>query len=76
MAQAQPLAGRSTTVAVFHKLPDLDTHVRIIEIDGQSRVELRDYIVSLDEYGRGYWFPENDLDAVIRALTSIKSGRV
>lgn len=76
MAQVQPMAGKTNQVAAFHKLPDLDTHVRVIEIEGQRRVELRDYIVSLGEYGRGYWFPEDDLDRVIDALLAIKSGRV
>lgn len=71
MAQVQ-----TTQVAAFRKLPDLDTHVRVIEIDGQRRVELRDHIVSLGEYGRGYWFPEDDLDKVIDALVAIRNGRV
>lgn len=39
------------------KAGDLETHVRTIEIDGSRYVELRDYIPSLEEYGRGYWFP-------------------
>lgn len=75
MAQVQTVAGTTTRVVSFHKLPDLDTHVRRIEVDGQVRIELRDYIVSLGEHGRGYWFPEDDLDDVIDALIAIKNGQ-
>lgn len=42
-------------LAKLRKSNDLETHVRALNIDGVGAVELRDYIPSLDEYGRGYW---------------------
>lgn len=46
-------------VKVFPKANDLETHLRVVEIDGLSYVELRDFVLSTKEYGRGYWLPLN-----------------
>jgi hypothetical protein len=49
-------------IEVIQSLPkavDLETHVRIVEIEGIRVLEFRDYITSLGEYGRGYWVPLN-----------------
>lgn len=44
-------------LSTIRKTADLETHVRLVEVDGVSVLELRDYIPSLKEYGRGYWIP-------------------
>lgn len=64
--------GRSESrlLAEFRKAPDLDTHVRVIEVDGLKVLEFRDYIPSLGEYGRGYWFPADGatINDVVQSL--------
>lgn len=63
----------SRVVAEIAKAADLRTHVRVVEIDSVKVVELRDYIPSLDEYGRGYWLPltEESVFGVMNALQEI-----
>jgi hypothetical protein len=57
------------------KAQDLDCHVRTVEYDGVRLVELRDYIPSLDTYGRGYWMPltETNVEALMHALSELAS---
>lgn len=64
-------------VTAIPKVADLETHVRRIMVDGVEAVELRDYLVSLDEYGRGYWFPGDtaSIQRVIDALVSVVNQR-
>lgn len=61
-------------VAKLPKAPDLEIHVRKVDVDGIQVVEVRDYILSLKEYGRGYWVPANPatIDALIEALGQAK----
>jgi hypothetical protein len=63
-------------VAVIGKAPDVDIHIRTLHISGAQVVELRDYIPSLSEYGRGYWIPSSgvELRAIINALAQIDNG--
>lgn len=60
-------------VGVLPKAPDLECHIRIVEVENVRVVELRDYIPSLDEYGRGYWLPltEAAIYGAINALTEV-----
>lgn len=60
----------SRILAEFRKAADLDTHVRVVEVDGIKVLEFRDYIPSLGEYGRGYWFPADGtiLNDVVQSL--------
>jgi len=44
-------------VGVIQKAADLECHVRVVTIDNVRLLELRDFIPSLKEYGRGYWMP-------------------
>ncbi|MHA7862062.1 hypothetical protein ACX1DX_11905 [Tessaracoccus sp. Y36] len=44
-------------LATVRKAGDLESRVRTIEVDGVKVVEMRDFIPSLGEYGRGYWIP-------------------
>ena len=55
MHQKNPAVAR--VVAEIVKAPDLRAHVRVVEVEGMKVVEIRDYIPSLSEYGRGYWLP-------------------
>ena len=60
----------SVVLARIPKAQDLEVHVRRLNIDGVEVIELRDYIVSLKEYGRGYWVPANAaaVSELIKAL--------
>jgi hypothetical protein len=60
-------------LASFRKATDLDTHVRVITIDGIRVVEIRDFVPSLEEYGRGYWFPAEAgvINEVVQAMLKV-----
>ena len=60
-------------VGVLQKAPDMECHVRVIEVENVSVVEFRDFIPSLNEYGRGYWVPlsEEALYGLVGLLTEI-----
>jgi len=64
---------KSRVVGVLPKAPDLECHVRVIDVENVRVAELRDYIPSLEEYGRGYWLPmsESALYGAINAITEI-----
>lgn len=57
----------------IEKAPDLLTHVRTVNVDGVEVVELRDFIPSLGDYGRGYWIPKDveKIHEIIDALEEI-----
>lgn len=57
----------------IEKAPDLECHIRIVEIESVKVVELRDYIPSLKEYGRGYWIPlkADSVFSIINGLTEV-----
>lgn len=63
-------SSESRVLTQFRKASDLDTHVRVVEVDGLKVLEFRDYIPSLGEYGRGYWFPAEGpvLNEVVQSL--------
>lgn len=63
----------SRVVQTVHKAPDLECHMRVVEVEGVKVVELRDYIPSLDTYGRGYWLPlrADDVFSLINGLTEV-----
>lgn len=54
-------AVKTSVLARIKKSSDLETHVRLVRVEGAEVLEFRDYIPSLDEYGRGYWFNANDM---------------
>lgn len=60
-------------VATMLKAPDLECHVRIVEVDGVRVVEFRDYIPSLQDYGRGYWLPltQASVYGAMNAMTDV-----
>lgn len=65
------MAGKVVNKAqVLEKVPkgtDIETHVRVVTLGDVTYVELRDYIPSTKEYGRGYWIP--DTPEALRAIT-------
>jgi hypothetical protein len=69
---------KSRIVGVLPKAPDLECHIRIVEVENVRVVELRDYIPSLEEYGRGYWLPmtESALFGAINGLTEVINSEV
>lgn len=60
-------------ISVITKAPDLECHVRVVDIEGVRTAEFRDYIPSLDEYGRGYWMPltQASLYGLMNGLTEV-----
>lgn len=52
----------------FQKSPDLVTKVRIITVEGLQYIDVRDFIVSQNQFGRGYWLPADP-----HVLTSVAS---
>jgi len=66
-----PAAARM--VGAVNKAPDLECHVRVVEVENVKVVELRDFIPSLGEYGRGYWMPLNEeaIYGVVSLLTEV-----
>lgn len=71
MSQEYPV--RQRVLARFDKAQDLETHVRLVEIDTITSLAISDYIISLDEYGRSYWLPRDpaSLKLVAQALSNI-----
>lgn len=68
---ANPASTR--VVGVLNKAPDLDCHVRVVEVENVRLLEFRDFIPSLGEYGRGYWLPltEGSLYGVMNSITEV-----
>lgn len=70
------MAKNPASVRVIQTVPktgDLETHLRVVEVEGVRVVELRDYVPSLGEYGRGYWLPLNtdSIFSLINGLTEV-----
>ncbi len=61
------------TLLEIDKAPDLKAHVRVVEVAGVKVVEVRDFIPSLGEYGRGYWWPIAQVDALMACLAKVKA---
>lgn len=64
---------RQRVLARMEKAQDVETHVRLVEIDNVTSVAISDYIVSLDEYGRSYWLPRDEsvLRLIAQALSQV-----
>ena len=65
-------------VGSLPKAPDVECHVRIVEVENVKLVEFRDYIPSLGEYGRGYWMPltEDSVYGMASLLTEVANGEL
>lgn len=60
----------------FTRKRDLDVHVGTIEVAEHHYVDLREFIPSMEQYGRGILLPMAELPGVIETLTSIYEGWV
>ena len=60
------------------KAPDLECHLRVIEVEGIKVLELRDFIPSLGSYGRGYWIPlrPEEVFSLINGMTDAVNSEV
>lgn len=59
---------------VTNRMPkgrDLETHVSLVEIGGERFAEIADFIVSREEYGRGYHIPVQCLPEAVDGLTGL-----
>lgn len=54
------------------KEDDLEVHVRVLKIRKSILVDIRDYVPSLDTYGRGVMFDVKSLGPIIDALDEIE----
>lgn len=63
---------RHKTYSKINKGPDMQLHVRVTKADGLELVNLRDYIVSLKQYGRGVMFESHLLPQVIEELQELQ----
>jgi hypothetical protein len=65
----------TTLIRTIYKAPDLECHIRTVEVENVILWEMRDYIPSLDTYGRGYWLPLTDasMTALRESLDLIES---
>lgn len=71
MAQQTGVPFRAKIMAKIPKARDLELHVRVAKIDGLELVDLRDYIPSLKQYGRGVQFEGASLGRVIEELRAL-----
>ena len=66
---------KARVLARVPKSKDIETHVRLVEVDGLTSVSISDFVVSLGEYGRGYWLPADErvLGLIAQALGQVTS---
>lgn len=62
----------SNTYGKIVKEDDLEVHVRVLKIRKSILVDIRDYVPSLDTYGRGVMFDAKSLGPIIDALDEIE----
>lgn len=51
---------------------DLELHVKLTDVDGEKRVNLREYVPSTKTYGRGVLFPLDVLTEVVDGLIDVR----
>lgn len=71
MPQATAKPYRDKVMAKIPAGPDIELHVRTVKVDGLELVDLRQYIVSQETYGRGVNFEAHLLDRVIEELRGL-----
>lgn len=64
---------RDKIYAKFRKSPDLELHIKLTWIDGLEFVNLRNYVPSKKEYGKGVMFPSSMLGWVLEELQSLQT---
>lgn len=66
----QPPITREVILSIPRKY-DIDIHVSKVEIDGLVYADVREFVKSLKQYGRGIVLPKASLYAVIEALEKL-----
>jgi hypothetical protein len=49
----------------------MEVHIRRVETDGLTMIDIRDFNLETQEYGRGYFFPEGLTTTIGSALSSL-----
>lgn len=63
---------KSKVYGRLNKEPDVQLHIKVTKADGLELVDLRDFIVSLKQYGRGILFESRLLPQVIEELVELQ----
>jgi hypothetical protein len=58
----------------FERREDLEIHVSQVTADGMHYAEIREYLPSLDTYGRGILIPQDGVNHVVSGLLKTKRG--
>lgn len=64
-------AVNETVVGEFEKGDDLLVRVRQLEVDGESFIEIREFVPSSDRYGRGLLIPSTQRQTLLKLLRSV-----
>jgi hypothetical protein len=70
MAATSPI--RHKVYSKIPKGPDMELHIKVTRADGQELVNVRDFITSLKQYGRGVLFDAALLPRVIEELQELE----
>ena len=75
------MAQNRTVHSRTKKTDDIEIHVCTVDTDHGSFTDVREYVVSLDQYGRGLTFPAGVTEEVLNGLESawratVRSGTV
>lgn len=63
---------RDKLYAKYRKGPDLELHIKVTWIDGLEFVNLRNYVPSTKEYGKGVLFPSHMLPWIVEELGELQ----
>ena len=66
------MAQKDEVFAKIDRGQDLELHVKVTDVEGEKRVNLREYVPSTKTYGRGVLFPLPDIIAVMDGLEDIR----
>lgn len=58
-------------IGTHHKISDIEVHVSEVTFDGHRYGEVREYVVSLQEYGRGILIPQDMLGSLVDDLVDL-----
>lgn len=67
-----PAPIRHKVYSKINKGPDMQLHVKVTKADGLELVNLRDFILSQKQYGRGIVFESHLLGQVIEELQELQ----
>lgn len=70
------MATERTVYSRTKKTSDIEIHVSTLTTDSGTYAEIREFIVSLDQYGRGITFPSALSDEVLQGIAYVSSSQV